>query len=28
VFGLQVAYAGYFSTLVVDDAAIIPLVQS
>ena len=26
VFGLQVAYAGYFSTLVVDDAAIIPLV--
>ena len=25
VFGLQVAYAGYFSTLVVDDAAIIPL---
>lgn len=28
VFGLQVAYAGYFSTLVVDDAAIIPLVAS
>ena len=28
VFGLQVAYAGYFSTLVVDDDAIIPLVQS
>lgn len=26
VFGLQVAYAGYFSTLTVDDAAIIPLV--
>ena len=25
VFGLQVAYAGYFSTLTVDDAAIIPL---
>ena len=28
VFGLQVAYAGYFSTLVVDDTAIVPLVQS
>jgi len=28
VFGLQVAYAGYFSTLVVNDDAIIPLVQS
>lgn len=25
VFGLQVAYAGYFSTLVTEDAAIIPL---
>lgn len=28
VFGLQVAYAGYFSTLVVNDDAIVPLVQS
>lgn len=28
VFGLQVAYAGYFSTLVVNDDAIVPLVRS
>lgn len=28
VFGLQVAYAGYFSTLTVNDDAIVPLVQS
>lgn len=28
VFGLQVAYAGYFSTLVVNDDAIIPLTAS
>lgn len=28
VFGLQVAYAGYFSTLVVTDDAIVPLVRS
>lgn len=28
VFGLQVAYAGYFSTLVVNDDAIVPLVGS
>jgi HK97 family phage major capsid protein len=28
VFGLQVAYAGYFSTLIVDEDAIIPLVAS
>jgi HK97 family phage major capsid protein len=28
VFGLQVAYAGYFSTLVVEEDAIVPLVQS
>ena len=28
VFGIQVAYAGYFSTLVVNDDAIIPLVAS
>jgi HK97 family phage major capsid protein len=28
VFGLQVAYAGYFSTLTVDDDAIIPLTAS
>jgi HK97 family phage major capsid protein len=28
VFGLQVAYAGYFSTLIVNDDAIVPLVRS
>ncbi|MCH9816729.1 MAG: phage major capsid protein [Actinomycetia bacterium] len=28
VFGLQVAYAGYFSTLITEDAAIVPLVAS
>jgi len=28
VFGLQVAYAGYFSTLVVNEDAIVPLVRS
>jgi hypothetical protein len=28
VFGLQVAYAGYFSTLVVNDDAIVPLARS
>lgn len=28
VFGLQVAYAGYFSTLIVNDDAIVPLVGS
>lgn len=28
VFGLQVAYAGYFSTLITKDAAIVPLVGS
>ena len=28
VFGLQVAYAGYFSTLVTAEAAIVPLVAS
>jgi hypothetical protein len=28
VFGLQVAYAGYFSTLVVNDDAIVPLAGS
>jgi hypothetical protein len=27
VFGLQVAYAGYFSSLIVDQGAIIPLLK-